>query len=186
VNKLLKNSSLALILLITTFQIKPNNPPSYWQIFITFFYENPQQQENPNQAPAGVTEDHYIAQFYSDMNGRSCIIPLHEMQEMETAIRQELRNIDLRDKDEANRIIRKVLRNQGKIGSKRDLYDLEHREGFYVSTEEYETIPNSYKKNISARLNRMRHLNGEALAQYYGETRKESIRNGLKSRTSYR
>jgi hypothetical protein len=180
-NKLLKNSSLALILLITTFQIKPNNPPSYWQIFITWIPWNQQPQENPNEAPAGVTIDDYITQFHSDLRD---LIPSRDMQEMETNIRAELYNINLRDKDKANQIMRSIIGNQVRIGTNRDL-DALRGEGFYITPNEKVTIPNSYEQNVFARLNRMPHLNGEAIAQYFGETRKESIRNSLRNRTSY-
>jgi hypothetical protein len=186
-NKLLKNSSLTLILLTTTLQTIPT--PCDLRIFIPWFWSNPQPQENPDQAPAGVTEDDYIAQFHSDMNGQSCIIPLNEMQEMEAAIRQELRNIDLRDKDLTNQIIRSVLCNQVKIGTERDMNVLSQYKsgGFRYTRKEFETIPTSYENNIRVRLESIPHnLNGAAVAQYFGEARKNSLRNDYKKRNNHR
>jgi hypothetical protein len=174
-NKLLKNSSLALILLATTFQTIPT--PFDWHIIISWFSWNQQPQENPDQAPAGVTIDNYVAQFYSDMNGRSCIIPLDEMQEMEIAIRKELliRNIDLRNEDLVNQEIRSVLCGQLKTGIRRDMRALAREKNYRFTQEEFETIPNSYENNLIARLGRMPHLNGEAIAEYYGIARKNSL-----------
>ncbi|HEX4069342.1 MAG TPA: hypothetical protein VHX42_04545 [Candidatus Babeliales bacterium] len=183
-NKVLKTTTLATILLTTTSQVIPTPFPS-WQILISWFSYNPQPQENPDQAPAGVTIDNYIAQFRSDLNGQYCIISWEEMNEMEKALQQELRNLDIRDKDLVNQTIRSVLCNQVKIGTIRDLNALKH-EGFYIAQKEYETIPTAYENNMIARLGQMRHLNGQAIAQYFGETRKTSIRNSLKNRTSYR
>lgn len=179
-NKLLKNSSLALILLTTTLQTIPT--PFDWHIIISWFSWNQQPQENSDQAPAGVTIDDYITQFHSDLRG---LIPSHDMQEMDTSIRAELCNINLRDKDKANQIMRSIIGNQVRIGTKRDLDALEHIESFYITSHEKVTISNSYEQNVFARLNRMPHLNGEAIAQYFGETRKESIRNSLRNRTVY-
>lgn len=184
-NKLLKNSSFTLILLTTTFQTIPNNPPSYWQMFITFVWDNPQQQESYDQAPAGVTADDYITQFRSDLNGQSCMIPLNEMHEMEATIKNELRNTDLRNKNNVNEIICSVLCNQVRIGTIRDLNALQ-REGVYITSDDYAKISSSNENNIIARLERMPHLNGAAIAQYFGETRKHSLRNALINRTVYR
>src|SRR5690242_16810728 len=103
-----KNTALALILFTTTSQILPN-PPSYWQIFVTLVFGNPQPQENPDQAPAGVNINDYIAQLRSDLNGQNNryepVIPAHEMSEIEAAVKTNLRNIDLRDKDMTNQVI---------------------------------------------------------------------------------
>jgi hypothetical protein len=192
--KTFKQCTIALILLTTTSQILPvltpgntNNPPSYWQIVINLFWRNPQQpQENQDQAPAGVTENAYIAQLRSDVNGQSCIIPWDEMNEIEKTIRKELRNIDLCDTDKANQIIRSALCNQVPTGTKRDMITLAHEEGCYYTQKEYETIPTSYENNIIARLGRMPHLNGEAIAEYYGEARKNSLRSISRNRTTYR
>jgi hypothetical protein len=181
-NTLLKNSSLTLILLTTTFQ---NTPSPFDWLFAAWRFCSSQQQENTGQAPAGVTADDYIAQFRSDINGQSTVIPWNEMQEMEAAIRKELRTIDLRDKNLANNIIRSVLCNQVKTGTIRDL-DALKEEGFYITSDEYTRISSSNENNIIARLGRMSHLNGSAIAQYYGETRKHSLRNSLINRTSYR
>ncbi len=181
-NKLLKNSSFTLILLTTTLQTTPS--PFDW-VFFAWFFGSSQQQESPDQVPAGVTEDDYVAQFRSDMNGQSCVIPLNEMQEMEAAIKQELRNIDLRDKDLANQIIRSAICNQVKTGTARDLNALK-REGFYITADDYTKISSSNENNIIARLGRMPHLNGAAIAQYFGETRKNSLRSSLINRTTYR
>lgn len=75
--------------------------------------------------------------------------------------------------------------NQVKTGTAKDLNMLAS-EGFYITRKEYQTIPNAYENNMIARLGKMPHLNGEAIAQYFGEMRKESIRNSLKNRTTYR
>jgi hypothetical protein len=188
--KQLQISTLAATLLITTCQAIPNNPPSYWQIFITFVYGDQQPQGNGDLAPTGVTEDDYIAQFRSDMNGRDHrygpIIPLNEMQEMETAIKSNLRNIDLRDKDIANQIIRSILIEQVKKGTQRDL-DALAREGFYTTREECRAISTSYENNIRVRLESIPHnLNGAAIAQYFGNERKNSLRNYFMNRNTYR
>ncbi len=181
-NTLLKNGSLALILLTATFQ---NTPSPFDWLFAAWRFCSSQPQENSDQAPANVTIDNYIAQFRSDMNGQSIVIPWDEMQEMEAAIRKELRSIDLRDKNLANNIIRSVLCNQVKTGTIRDL-DALKKEGFYITSDDYAKISSSNENNIIARLGRMPHLNGSAIAQYYGETRKHSLRNSLINRTSYR
>jgi hypothetical protein len=182
-NKLLKNTTLSVVLLTTTFQTIPS--PFDWIFVAWFFGSSQQQQENPDQAPAGVTTDSYIAQFRSDLNGQSSVIPLNEMQEMEAAIRQELRNVDLRNKDNVNQIIRSVVCNQVKIGTIRDL-DALKREGFYITADDYTKISSSNESNMFARLERMPHLNGAAIAQYFGETRKHSLRNSLINRTTFR
>ncbi len=113
-------------------------------------------------------------------------LSLNEMQEMETAIRKELRNIDLRDKDLANQTIRSILCSQVKTGTKQDMEALTCEEGFYYTRKQYETIPTSYENNMIARLGRMPHLNGEALAEYFGEARKNSLRHELINRNTYR
>jgi hypothetical protein len=183
-NKLLKKSTLSIILLTTTFQTIPT--PCEWH-FILWPFGTSQQQENSDQAPVGVTENDYIAQFISDMNGQSCVIPLNEMQEMITAIRQNLRNIDSRDKDLANQIIRAVACNQAKMGTKKDMLILAREEGHHYTQEEYETIPASYENNVRVRLESIPHnLNGLAIAQYYGEERKAALRRDYQQRNGYR
>ncbi len=183
-NKLLKNSFLSLILLTTTLQTLPT--PCEWR-FILWPFGTPQQQEISDQAPAGITEDDYIAQFISNMNGQSCVIPLNEMQEMVAAIRQNLYSIDSRDKDLANQIMRAVLCNQVKTGTKKDMLTLAREEGHHYTQEEYETIPTSYENNVRVRLENIPHnLNGPAIAQYYGEERKAALRRDYKQRNGYR
>lgn len=195
-----KNIFLALILFTTTTQTLPiltpqrsgNNPvnsPTYWQIFITLIYGNPQPQENPDQAPIGVSVDNYIAQVRSDLNGQTSryapLIPLNEMQEIEAAMKINLCSTDT--KDIANNKIRSILIAQVGKGTLKDLYELANKERFYVSEEEYITIPASYENNARVTLEKTPHnLNGEAIAPYYGENRKNSVRHDLMNRNNYR
>lgn len=187
-NKLLKITTLSVILFTTTLQTTP--APFDW-VFVAWLFGNPQQQpqKNPDQAPAGVTADDYIAQFRSDLNGQSCVIPWDEVNEMERTLRQELRNVDLRDKDLVNQIIRSILCNQVNIGTQRDMNILSEYEtgNFFYESEEFKTIPTSYENNIRVRLESIPHnLNGAAIAQYFGEARKNSLRIDYRKRNNRR
>src|SRR5260221_13283777 len=90
-----KTSLFTLLILITSSQALQCNHPSNWQMFITFIFGEEQPQNNPDQASTDVNIDNYIAQFRSDLNGHTgtIVIPLHEVEEMEKALRAELRNI---------------------------------------------------------------------------------------------
>lgn len=187
-NKLFKANTLTICLLATTVQViqgdMPNNPLSYWQVLITFFSGNqPKQQNNSNQAPAGVTAQDYTAQFRIDLNGAAPynstpVIPWHEVNEMIAIIEHELRFADLRNIDKVNQIILSVLPPFVKTKTKGDLDELPQK-GIYPTAKDYATIPNSNEYNLLARLNRIPHLNGEAIAQYFGERRKNSTRQSV-------
>jgi len=105
------------------------------------------------------------------------------MEAMETVIRAKLRNQNLHDEYAIKRIFYKALANQARDGSISDLNDLQKEafksKNFFITPQDYQTIPNSNKENVKARLKRMPHLNGEAIAQYYGEARKNSVRDSL-------
>ena len=182
-------NSLALLLFATSIHMTrcdaTNNQPSFYQVVITWFFGNSYQpHNNSDQAPVDVTAQDYINQFRCDLNGpathqnRKPVIPWHEVDEMEAVIREELRNINLRDRDMANQIIRSVLLNQVKTETVLDLNQL-RQEGLYISPEEYQSIPNSHECNILARLNRAPHLNGESIAQYFGENRKNETKKAV-------
>ena len=193
--KLFKANTLVICLLATSVQIilgdTPNNPPSYWQIFITFFAGNQSEQENnPHQAPVGITAQDYINQLRSNLNGsanhnRLPIIPWTEVDEIEQTLKEELRFVDLRNSDMVNNKIRSILANHVKTKTVTDLNEL-NQEGFYITAQDYQTIPNSNECNMFARLERMPHLNGEAIAQYFGEHRKNSTRQSVLNRKNNR
>lgn len=195
VNKLFKANTLALCLLATSGQIilgdTPNNPPSYWQIAITFFFGNQEQPHNDsNQAPAGITAQDYINQLRSDLNGstnhnRLPVIPWTEVSEIEQTLKEELRFVDLRNSDMVNNKIYSVLADHVKTKTVTDLNELA-QEGFWITAQDYQIIPNSNECNMFARLERMPHLNGEAIAQYFGEHRKNSTRQSVINRNNNR
>lgn len=177
--------TVTLILLIANSQELQCSNPSHWQMFITFIFGETQPRSNTDQAPDNVTIDNYIAQFRSDLNGHTgaIIIPLDEVQEMETILRTELRSCNLQNTDMVNQKIRSVIINQVKEGTISDLNELKsetyYSNQFFIISQDYQTIPNSYENNIIARLNKTPHLSGYAIAQYFGETRKNEIRDSL-------
>lgn len=190
-NKLFKAHTLAICLLVTSAHVTcstvPNNPPSYWQVLITFFSGNqPEQQNSSDQAPDGVTVQDYIAQFRADLNGtaqynRMPVIPWHEVDEMAATIEQELYHTDLRNQDKTNQRIRAVICNHVKGKTILYLNQLE-RDGFYITPEECQSIAKSHENNIRVRLESIPHLNGESIAQYFGESHKNKIRDNLRNR----
>src|SRR5438132_3783316 len=149
--KISKITIIASILLITNFQaLQCSNPLSRWEMFIAFIFGDEQQlQDNIDQNINNLTIDNYIAQFRSDLNGHNgaIIIPLHEMEAMESTLRVELRNINLNNKDLANQKMRSAIIDQVKNGTTRDL-DALKREGFYITSQDYQTIPHSNENNI--------------------------------------
>jgi hypothetical protein len=193
-NKSPKVAFLALALLATINHItqcySPDNPPSTLQVIFTFFFgqSQPQPQNNPDQAPAGVTTQDYLTQFRYDLNGttdtrKEAIIPWHEVQKMEEAIKKELGLIDLRDRNKVNEAIRSVLLNQVKTETIADIRKAEAK-GYVTTPEDYQVIPNTHEYDMIARLGRAPHLNGESIAQYFGEARKQATRKALRERHS--
>ena len=202
-NKSLTTNTLALCLLITIVQTTqsstPNNPPSYWQIAVNIFFgdsqpepANPQSTQAPisitAQAPISVTAQDYVTQLRSDLNGstnqnRLPVIPWNEVNEIEQALKEELHLVDVRNIDYVNQIIRSILISHVKTKTIMDLNDLK-REGFIVTAQDYQEIPNSNESNMLARLNRMPHLSGQAIAQYFGQQRRNATRQSILNRSN--
>ena len=193
-NKPFKTTILALCLFATHAQMvqcsSGNNSLSYWQIVVNSFscdsQPQSQSQDNPEQAPAGVTVQDYINQFRCDLNGpenqnRNPIIPWSEVEEMEAAIRKELHSTaNIRDTEIVNNKIRSIVVNHVKTKTFSDLQELLRvREGYNVTNQDCRIISESNESNMIARLGQMPHLNGEAIAQYFGAARKNSLRNIL-------
>lgn len=189
-NKLSKTTVLALCLLATSTQTT-QCVSSGWQVFITFLFgdSQPQSQNSSDQAPAGVTVEDYITQFRYDLNGsvdqnRNPVIPWDEVKEMEATIKEELRFTNLRDKETVNNKIRSILLNHVKTKTISDLKQLTH-DGFYLTSDDYTRISNSNENNMLARLSQIPHLNGEAIAQYFGAARKNTLRDILNNRQNF-
>ena len=186
-NKTLKNNALVLILLTTSIQtlqcyVENNNAPSTWQMFITFLYGNPEQPPvKTNQVPTGITEEHYIAQFCYDLNGerhpnKIPLIPWNEVDKMAAIMRPKLRLIDLNNPNQANKVIRSVLKDYVKTETINDLLQSHDLVDHGMGYSDVESIATSTRGNIKASLKRAPHLNGESIAQYFGEHRKSAAR----------
>jgi hypothetical protein len=180
---LVKKHLIIIFLLITSAQAtyaSPNNPPSYWQIFIGIFYKQPQPNYNDDTTPIDATIENYIMQLRYDLNGdtshtRTPIIPASSMRKIEAKLRKELQSSDMNDRDLLNQKTRSLLVDLVKSETNNEINELE-KEGIFVTNQDRSAIINSYENNIIARLNRMPHLNGEALAEFFGANHKHSVR----------
>lgn len=174
-NKSSKAAVITLFLLTASTQIQCT--PSGLQAWIIFFLGDSQPQNNPDQIPTGVTKEHYVAQIVSDLRG----LPIKDLLNIEHQLKEKLSLSDIQKPDLANQKTRSFLADYVKTDTVTDLDELK-KEGLYVTPEDYKTIPQSYENNMIARLTNMSDLNGLGIAQYFGESRKSSIREYLTKR----
>jgi len=198
-NKSVTENLLITTLVLTTMQTahgNQSNDDSFWCAFFGWCTGNTQQQESykPDhkkhdaEAPEGITIEDYLNQFACDLNGarhypnRPPVIPHEEVEEMKAAARQQLHYVDLRNVNHTNQILRAVMVDHVQNKTNLDIKALK-QQGHFIDKAQEQAIIKSQGENIAARLEAMKSLNGEALAQFFGESRTNMVRRYVENTT---